>query len=155
MSEPGAAVPLMPLALVRQWPRIGDEVARREVSVDHIDLFLFSAACWLPHRIHYDADYARSEGLEDTPVQGPLLTTWLADLSEQWARGHGGHLVELTARVVAMAYPGDRLVCRAHLGELSVAKGGLAELLLVIEREDGTAILRGSARVRLSPDRVA
>lgn len=37
------------------------------------DLFLFSAAGWHPHRVHYDQDYTRDvEGHPDLLVHGPL-----------------------------------------------------------------------------------
>ena len=38
-----------------------------------LDLFLFSAVSWHPHRIHFDQDYAREEeGHADLLVHGPL-----------------------------------------------------------------------------------
>jgi hydroxyacyl-ACP dehydratase HTD2-like protein with hotdog domain len=38
----------------------------------HLQLFRFSAVSWNSHRIHYDADYARSEGFPDVVVQSTL-----------------------------------------------------------------------------------
>ena len=35
-------------------------------------LFLYSAASFNPHRIHYDRSYAEYEGHEDIVVHGPL-----------------------------------------------------------------------------------
>jgi len=38
-----------------------------------VELFLFSAATWNPHRVHYDQDYTRAvAGHPDLLVQGPL-----------------------------------------------------------------------------------
>jgi len=74
----------------------GDVVGERELTVDEIDLFLFSAACWLPHRIHYDRRYAQSEGLNDIAIHGPLQASWLSQLAAAWVRAHSGTLHHVT-----------------------------------------------------------
>lgn len=48
-------------------------VAGERHAFDAVDLFLFSAATWNPHRIHYDLGYSTDvEGYPALVVQGPL-----------------------------------------------------------------------------------
>lgn len=57
-----------------------------EMAPERPMLFRYSALTYNGHRIHYDADYARSvEGYPDIVVHGPLTATMLADLAERSA----------------------------------------------------------------------
>jgi hydroxyacyl-ACP dehydratase HTD2-like protein with hotdog domain len=53
-------------------------------TIDVVDCFLYCAAVWLPHRIHYDEPYARSEGhpgvLVPGPFQGSILAAAFAEI---------------------------------------------------------------------------
>lgn len=42
-----------------------------------LDLFMFSAAGWHPHRIHFDLPYAQAEGHAALVVHGPLQAVHL------------------------------------------------------------------------------
>ena len=53
---------------------------------------MFSAATWLTHRIHFDRDYARTEGHPELVVHGPLQGAYLAGLLSDVAGQHGGQL---------------------------------------------------------------
>ncbi|MCB1464257.1 MAG: MaoC family dehydratase N-terminal domain-containing protein [Nitratireductor sp.] len=53
---------------------------RREMAADETLLFRYSALTFNGHRIHYDRDYAVSEGYAGLIVHGPLLATLLVDL---------------------------------------------------------------------------
>lgn len=76
--------------IVYRGPRIGaaapaqapaGETWRREVSLDLVALFQYSALTFNSYRIHYDPDYAiREEGYPGAVVHGPLLATMLLDL---------------------------------------------------------------------------
>lgn len=58
-----------------------DATWKREVTVDSVMLFRFSAATFNPHRIHYDHPYATGvEGYPDLLVHGPFTATWLLEL---------------------------------------------------------------------------
>lgn len=52
------------------------------VFCDPILLFQYSALTSNSHRIHYDYEYAMSEGLCGIVVQGPLQATWLASTAQ-------------------------------------------------------------------------
>jgi hydroxyacyl-ACP dehydratase HTD2-like protein with hotdog domain len=49
------------------------QIPTREHTYSALELFLFSAATWNPHRVHYDQDYTRGvAGEPELLVQGPL-----------------------------------------------------------------------------------
>ncbi len=124
--------------------------AERTIAVDQVDLFLFSAACWLSHRIHFDAEYARSEGLRDVAVHGPLQASWLAQLASDWARTRGGVLRRMAVRNLTSAYPGDTLVCRATVKGSEVTDGIAAvSLELAVESAASGVVTSGSAVVEV------
>jgi len=49
-------------------------------EVDPVTLFMFSSVTANAHRIHYDLEYARSEGHPDLVVHGPLQVLLMAGL---------------------------------------------------------------------------
>lgn len=54
----------------------------REVRLDSIALFRYSALTFNGHRIHYDVDYCRAvEGYPNLLIHGPLVATLLLELS--------------------------------------------------------------------------
>ena len=64
---------------------------------DKITLFMFCAAIWAVHRIHWDTPYARSEGLPDAILPGWMVSSDLG---------------KIDVRYKGMAFPGDTLTCR-------------------------------------------
>ena len=67
-------------------------IPERTFSWSRLELFRFSAATGNAHRIHYDVDYARSEGLESVVVHTTLhaLMLWqtlTAEVDERSVRG--------------------------------------------------------------------
>lgn len=53
---------------------------RTPLKLDETTLFRYSALTWNSHRIHYDRDFAKSEGYDDLLVHGPLQATLALDL---------------------------------------------------------------------------
>ena len=128
----------------------GELVKMRSEVVDATDLFLFSAACWLPHRIHYDAAFAHDEGWLTTPVQGPLLAALLSEMVSAWAREQDGRLVAMAVRNVRPAYPGDQLTLQAHLtGRTPQPSGHVCSLAVCVADGDEQVKSRGTADVWL------
>jgi 3-methylfumaryl-CoA hydratase len=84
----GAAPPPVPDANP-QW--------RREIRTNEALLFRYSALIFNAHRIHYDRDYARSEGYRGLVVHGPLIATYLLELLRE-------HRPE--ARIATFSYRG-------------------------------------------------
>lgn len=65
---------------------VGTTLPGREFRPDAVQVFLFNAAVWNPHRVHYDAEYAtRVEGHAGVLVDGPLQAEWLAQMVLEWA----------------------------------------------------------------------
>ena len=104
----------------------GQIIAERQVQPREIDLFMFSAATWLTHRIHFDRDYARTEGHPDLVMHGPLQGAYLAELLSDVADQHGGQLARLSYRLHRSAYCGDRLILQATLTSLTEQADGFA-----------------------------
>lgn len=103
----------------------GTELAELTRTPDAVDLFQFSAAIWLTHRIHYDAAYTTEvEGHPAMPVHGPLQAVYLTQLVTRDLEGRLGARVRVVGfryRHVAPAYVGQTLVCR---GRVTSAEGG-------------------------------
>jgi len=68
------------------WDEIaeGAELPAWSVSANEVQLMVFSAITWNPHRIHYDRDYAHTEGHRDVIVHGPLQGAWLSQYVTDW-----------------------------------------------------------------------
>ena len=65
--------------------QIGDELPKMKKQASEAELFLYSAASFNPHRIHYDRAYANFEGHDDLVVHGPLQGSWLTQFVTDWA----------------------------------------------------------------------
>ena len=79
------------------------------VGVDPVLLFRYSALTYNAHRIHYDRDYARSEGYPGLLVHGPLQALLMAEL----ARRSGVSASEYSYRLVSPLYDDQGLVVSA------------------------------------------
>jgi hypothetical protein len=75
----------------------------------HVQTFLFSAATWNPHRIHYDRDYAMSEGYRDILVQSHLHACFVSEALLRVV-GNSGRLVRFGWQNRGIACPGDRMI---------------------------------------------
>ena len=74
-SKPGAPKP-------KFAPAPGPAEWTRSITPDSVLLFRYSAVTFNPHRIHYDADYARGkEGYPDLVMNGGLMTLLLWELA--------------------------------------------------------------------------
>lgn len=89
-----------------------------------LELFLFSAAGWHPHRIHYDQPYTTGvEGHEAVVVHGPLQTVHLVD-----------------ALVGALDVPVDvRTIASRHLALLTVGEVAVVKSRLHGADHDGSS----------------
>jgi hydroxyacyl-ACP dehydratase HTD2-like protein with hotdog domain len=101
-------------------------IATAEVQPNEVDLFMFSAVTWLTHRIHFDREYARTEGFPDLVVHGPLQGAYLAELMSSVARRHGGRLKRLSYRHHRTVFCGDKLTLTAMLTSVTDRDDGVA-----------------------------
>ncbi|MEU0302939.1 hypothetical protein ABZ252_26250 [Streptomyces sp. NPDC006175] len=117
----------------------GDLLPSFEVTPDTVQLFCYSAITWNPHRIHYDAPYAREvEGYSDVLVQGPLMGSWLMRLCADWV-APWGRVDTMTYRTTTSVMPGIRLL----VGGVVVTGGATPEAEIWVELPDGTKATHG------------
>jgi acyl dehydratase len=109
-------------------------------SPNEASIFFYSAATWNGHRIHYDREYARSEGHKDMVLQGTLQGNWLIELVQSWV-GLRGRVVRLKYRNVRTAYVNQDFVVRGTISKVSQPSvdGGrkMVEFEVTIEGPDG------------------
>ena len=121
------------------------------VTPDHTQIFMFSAATWNRHRIHYSKDAALAEGLPDVVVQRALIGNFFARLLTAWL-GDDGDIRELSWKVGASAVPGKALRIEGDALTLDVGGGHRdVDCELRITDDGDRAIATGRARLRLRP----
>ncbi len=128
---------------------IGDQITPLNVRVDATQMFLFSAATYNAHRIHYDHTWARDrEGYDDVLVQGPLQSALLARAVTDWIGG-AGRLVSFSAQNRAVAFPEQELVFGGTVIGTRLEQGrGLVDLE-VAGRRGEDVLMPGTATVEL------
>ena len=114
-------------------------------NASRVQLFLYSAATWNPHRIHYDVDYARFEGHPDVIVHGPLQGAWLSQYVTDWA-GPAGRIVSLSWQNRASALPETDYELRGLVTEIS---DDVVSLRVWEQTVEGVVLMPGEASVRL------
>lgn len=124
---------------------VGDELPVALRNASRVQLFLYSAATWNPHRIHYDTDYARFEGHADIIVHGPLQGGWLTQYLTDWA-GPLGRLVSVAWQNRASALPEQDY--EFH-GRVTGVDGDVVQLEVWEQTPDGKVLMPGTASVRL------
>ncbi len=74
------------------------------------------------HEIHYDKDFAQSDGLPSVVVQGQLVLSFLGQLITDWI-GEQGSLIKLTCSYRGMMFPGEALTCKGKVTKKYVEDG--------------------------------
>ena len=114
-------------------------------NASRAQLFLYSAATHNPHRIHYDRDYALTEGHPDIIIHGPLQGAWLSQYVTDWA-GPRGRMLTLTWQNRRSALPEHDYTFK---GTVRAVDGDVVHLDVWAEDGDGTVLMPGTASVRL------
>jgi len=129
----------------------GQDIPAFVKTPSNIQLFMFSAATWNLHRIHYDADFAREhDHLPNVLAHRPLLGSFLAQVLTDWV-GDNGRLLRLEWSNRGPAMPGDRLMCRGKVtGKRCEVDQGVVECDVWVEKESGEVIVPGKAEVALA-----
>jgi acyl dehydratase len=102
----------------------GEDLPVLQKRFTAVDLVAYGAATWDWHRLHYDADYARSRKLPGAIVDGQAFGALLARASLEWA-GPRAFIIRMSLRMKSMAFAGDTL--RAE-GAVSEIKGNVVVL---------------------------
>lgn len=124
---------------------VGDDLPPDTRNASRAQLFLYSAATHNPHRIHYDRDYALTEGHPDIIVHGPLQGAWLSQYVTDWA-GPRGRMLTLTWQNRRSALPEHDYTFR---GTVQAVDGDVVHLEVWAEDGDGSVLMPGTATVRL------
>ena len=127
--------------------KAGDLLPEREFKPDTVQLFLYNAALWNAHRIHYDYPYATEvEGYPGVVIAGPQMGDWLTQCVIEWL-GDDGRLATIEYSNRKASYIGETL--RTGGKVVSVEPDtGTAELELYIKNEADEVVTPGTATVR-------
>ena len=107
--------------------------ASNETSI--VQVFRYSAATWNTHRIHYDKDYATTEGYPGVLVQSHLHGAFLTKYCTDFV-GRDARLVDLSLRVKKFAVAGETLTVVGTVSAVRPDESGraLVDLELVETR---------------------
>lgn len=147
MPEP--APRLLPQASPINSIRVGDLLPERQHTPTNVSLFLYNAAVWNPHRIHYDAEYATAaEGHPGIVIDGPLQGDWITQVALHWLRPDD-ELVRFTYENRVAAYLGETLTSGGSIAAIDIA-ASLVHLELFVRNEQGQITTPGTATVFLA-----
>ncbi|MGO3742198.1 hypothetical protein [Kerstersia sp.] len=123
----------------------GQSLPGRDYRVGTVQLFLYNAAIWNAHRIHYDAPYARdTEQHPALVVDGPLQGDWLTQLIYD-VMGEDDELIAFDYQNRLAAYLDEPLSCS---GSVAQVEGDRVMFSLQVSRADGRATTIAHATVR-------
>lgn len=127
--------------------QVGDALPSRDHTAGIVQLFMYNAAIWNPHRIHFDHAYAtQEEGYPGIVLDGPLQGDWIGQVVTDW--------IGDDATLVSFGYANRRA---AFLGETMTAGGQIEEkddskrevkVSLFLKNAQGDITIPGHAVVR-------
>jgi 3-methylfumaryl-CoA hydratase len=127
---------------------VGMALPSRSYLASNVSLFLYNAAIWNPHRIHYDETYTTE--IEKHPgvvIDGPLQGDWLTQVVTNWL-ADDGELLEFEYSNRRASYLGDRLTAGGRIVALDAARRE-ATIELEIRDQHEQLTTPGRAVVRL------
>ena len=128
---------------------VGDSLPDRKHTPTNVSLFLYNAAVWNAHRIHYDELYTKNE--EEHPeivVDGPLQGDWLAQCVDNWLE-EDGVVEQFHYSNRRATYLGETLISGGHVLEINEADK-TAVIELWIKNAQGEITSPGGATVVLN-----
>ena len=121
---------------------VGAEVPVITRTPSSIDLFQFSAAAWLLHKIHYDLPFTTEhDGHPGLLIHGPLQGTYLMQAVQCWL-GPETRPTKISYRHSAPAYLGDTLEIG---GTVTAVTETAFDVDLWVRKLDGTVTTSGIA----------
>ena len=129
--------------------KINQLLPERIHKPNNVSLFLYNAAIWNPHRIHYDETYTKSfEGHPKLVIDGPLMGDWMAQCVSNWLSDQG-KICEFEYKNTKTAYLGDTLKSGGKV--LSCIENKKVFLLeLWIKDSEKNKVASGSAKINLT-----
>ncbi|MFN8624415.1 MAG: MaoC/PaaZ C-terminal domain-containing protein [Candidatus Binatia bacterium] len=127
----------------------GSEIPPQSKTPSTTQMFLFSAVTRNAHRIHYEKDFAASEGLANVLVHGPMQGAMLSAFVTAWM-GDRGFLKRFAYTNRGMATPGETLTFKGRVRKKTEDAGRHAvDLELTEENARGEVLVLGQAVVHL------
>jgi 3-methylfumaryl-CoA hydratase len=127
----------------------GDDLPTREFCPGTVQCFLFSAAIWNPHKIHFDHVYTtQTEGHTGLITPGPLLGDFLAQVATDWV-GESGSVVSIEYSNRRISHVGERLRTSGTVQSIDMSRREVV-LGLSITNDAGEVKTQGVATVRFS-----
>lgn len=112
-------------------------------------LFMYSAVSWNVHRIHYDQDYAKSEGHPTVLVHGPLQGGFLGQYLTDWA-GPEGRLRKIAWTNRGRAFSDEPYIIKGRVKAKRTATGeACVDCEIWSENQTGERLIVGSATLTL------
>jgi 3-methylfumaryl-CoA hydratase len=128
--------------------KVGDALPERSHTPSNVSLFMYNAAVWNPHRIHYDEKYTvEEEGHPGIVIDGPLQGDWLAQCVTNWL-GKSGKLLRFNYSNRRASYLGETLTSGGRVTAIDAAKRTVT-LELWVRNEKGEVTSPGGATVVL------
>jgi hydroxyacyl-ACP dehydratase HTD2-like protein with hotdog domain len=134
---------------MRRNVQAGTRIEPVEMTPDEITLLRFGSVTRNMHRIHYDTEFARSEGLDGPVVMAQLHGCLFYRAAAAFA-GEAGEVLSVGWQNRAPAYVGDRLVVSGVVGSVDPATGHITLALEEHCESPGNVCCRGHAVVALS-----
>ena len=126
---------------------VGEALPERSYTATNVSLFLYNAAIWNSHRIHYDEPYTTNvENHPGVVIDGPLQGDWLNQVVVNWI-GDSATLTSFNYSNRRASYLGETLTSGGAITAIDT-KSGAVDLEIFIKNEDGNVITPGTAQVR-------
>ncbi len=129
--------------------KVGDRLPERRHTPTNVTLFMYNAAVWNPHRIHYDETYTMQvERHPGIVIDGPLQGDWLAQVVTNWL-GDEGKVLRLRYSNRKATYLGETLISGGRIAAIDPEKK-LVTLELFVSNTAGEVTSPGGATVELT-----
>ena len=126
---------------------VGEALPERSYTATNVSLFLYNAAIWNPHRIHYDEPYTTDvEKHPGVVIDGPLQGDWLNQVVVNWM-GDSAALTSFNYSNRRASYLGETLTSGGAISAID-KDASTVDLELFIKNENGDVITPGTAQVR-------
>jgi len=129
--------------------RVGDALpVLKKPALSRLQIALFASAGADHNPIHVDDEAARVGGLPGVIAHGMLGMAFLGQLLTAWVPQRA--IRSLSARFVAMAFPGDEIACLGKVvGKYTEGDEKRVELELAAQNQKGENIQLGKATIAL------
>jgi acyl dehydratase len=104
----------MPEQLCYEDVTVGDEVTPLIKQPTTRQLVMWAGASGDYNPIHYDKDFAQSQGLSGVIVHGALVGSFLCQLITDWI-GERGVIIKFSCNYRGMNFPGETLNCQGKV----------------------------------------